>query len=112
MEKDFKCPYCGTDLHADHSEGEGYEEYTNHYQTCDNCNETFIFNTYATYTYEAFGADCLNDGNHKWEFSEGYPRCLSIMECSECGETRELDEGEKIKFNTGSIDDYLKSIGL
>lgn len=99
MIEDVRCPYCGAKQDIDHEDGYGYEEDKIYNQECPECGKTFAYNTYISFDYDVWKSDCLNGGEHKWEFSISYPKQFSTMFCPNCGERRQLTEEEKIKFN-------------
>lgn len=101
MGKDVECPYCGEELDISHDDGYGYEEGEYHSQQCSNCKKYFAFTTSISYYYEASKADCLNDGNHKWKYTQTYPKEFTKMQCEFCGEERGCtnEEMDKIMLN-------------
>lgn len=81
---DVHCPYCGTGIDICHDDGFGYEEGVAHQEDCPDCEKKFVFNTYISFSYEAFKADCLNDGNHQWVDSPtGHP-LWKRRRCKDC----------------------------
>ena len=59
-----------------------------------------------SYYYTAFKADCLNGSAHKWELTVTRPKCCSKMECSMCGERRELTEEERKQYGVETLQEY------
>lgn len=106
MSKDIDCPYCGHPQDIDRDDGNGYEEGVLHQQECGLCGKTFAFQTEVSYYYTAFKADCLNGSAHKWELTVTRPKCCSKMECSMCGERRELTEEERKQYGVETLQEY------
>jgi hypothetical protein len=81
-----------------HDDGDGYEEGVEHEMQCSNCEKSFVFETYITFSYEAQKADCLNTGNHTFESIWTFPKEFTKMECTQCGCRRypTKEEMEKI----------------
>lgn len=75
---DVQCPYCGEEQEIDHDGGYGYDEGIFYDQECFGCQKVFAFETIVHYSYKARKADCLNGGDHQWEFDYGF--------CVACGE--------------------------
>ena len=90
---DVKCPYCGADNEINHDDGKGLDEDVLHRQSCQSCDRTFTFTTSISFYYEAYAAPCI-DGNeeHEWEETKTLPRCCRRLECSVCGETKEIPD--------------------
>lgn len=88
---DVKCPYCGADNEICHDDGYGLEEGVKHQQECRECERTFVYDTTICLYYEAYPAPCIDSGKHKWEETRTIPRCMRKLECSVCGETKEID---------------------
>jgi hypothetical protein len=95
---DVNCPYCGAEIEIDHDDGRGYEEDRLHEQECPKCEKIFVYTTYVMYSYSVKTADCLNGGEHKWKPTMTYPKEFTVMECSECGDRRELTKDEWEEF--------------
>lgn len=85
---DLNCPYCLKELDVCHDDGFGYQEDVNHQMECYHCGKSFVFQTTIVFYYDAYKADCLNDGNHDWKPMTTYPVELTDMECQMCGEIR------------------------
>lgn len=92
--KDVNCPYCGACQDICHDDGHGYEEGVKHIEECIKCKKQFIFETSIIFYYEAYAADCLNDGNHNFVPTHTYPIEFTEMECCVCGEKRNCTESE------------------
>ncbi len=107
---DLNCPYCDAELNICHDDGFGYEEGVNHQMECGECEKSFVFQTSILFYYEAEKADCLNDGKHNWKIDSNYPQFFAKMECSTCGDKRELTEEERIEFNILTYEEYCKEI--
>lgn len=110
MSDDVECPYCEKWNEVIHDDGFGYEEGVKHQMTCVHCDKMFVFETSVSYYYDGTKANCLNDGEHNYELSNTYPKEFSRMICSYCDRTRDLTDDERIKYEIGSIDNYLKSL--
>lgn len=95
---DIKCPYCKKDLDIDHDDGYGYEEDIKYQQECEYCKKQFIFETSIVYYYDAMKADCLNDGDHNYKITTTWPKEFSKMQCTMCGDIRDLTDDERIKY--------------
>jgi len=67
MTDDVECPYCGKPQEINHDDGYGYEEDEPHNQECGDCGKVFAFTTSISFYYDAYQADCLNDGEHDME---------------------------------------------
>ena len=106
---DFNCPYCDADVTINHDDGFGYEENTKHQMECPKCDKKFVFETTVVFYYEPEKADCLNDGNHDYSLNHAFPIEFSQMECSMCGDVREMTDNERAKFNIGTKQSYFKS---
>lgn len=91
---DVECPYCEKYQEIDHDDGAGYEEDRLHSQTCRACDKIFTFTTSILYCYEAYKADCLNDGKCNFQASHTCPREYTMMVCSMCDEKRKPTEEE------------------
>ena len=96
---DVMCPYCNAEQEICHDDGEGYAEDILHSQWCSSCEYTFAFTTSILYYYAATKADCLNDGDHKWESTHTYPVQCTRMECFDCGELRQPTPAEWVEIN-------------
>ena len=99
MEKDVKCPYCGSEQDINHEDGYGYDEDVIYQQVCKECGKTFSYYTNIVMYYDVMKCDCQNGGEHKWKLSHTVPKIYSRMICSECGEERELTDDEKKRYN-------------
>ena len=109
--KDIECPYCEEWNEINHDAGFGYAEGVKHQMECDSCSKTFVFETSISFHYDPEKADCLNvGGEHVWKLQRVYPKCFSKMECIGCGEERELTEEERVTFEVGSVEEYLKEL--
>lgn len=94
MDKDLHCPYCGIASDVCHDDGDYYEEDTLHEMECEFCGKTFTFNTMIMFSYEAYKADCLNEGEHIWKPTTTFPIECTKMRCKTCEETREPTKEE------------------
>jgi len=92
------CPYCGKEQGADHDDGHNYEEDELHQMECCKCEKYFTFYTYVSFSYDAYKADCLNGGEHKFQPTHTYPKVCTRMRCPDCGEERNptIDEWHTI----------------
>jgi hypothetical protein len=94
MHADLECPYCGAPQNVCHDDGQGYEEDFKHEMQCDNCDKYFVFDTYITYNYSSYMADCLNGEEHKWKQQWTFPKECTKMGCEDCSAEREPTEEE------------------
>jgi len=107
---DIECPYCEKELDINHDDGFGYEEGVKHQQTCGCCGKSFVFETSISFYYEPDKADCLNDDNHDYKMTTTVPMEFSQMECTMCGDRREMSNEERAKFNLGTKESYFESL--
>lgn len=107
---DVLCPYCGSDEEINHDDGYGYEEGRKHSQECGNCGKSFAFETCISFYYEAFEAECLNDGKHNYEVTKTHPSCFAKMKCSMCDNQRELTDEERELYNIPRIEVFYESL--
>lgn len=107
---DLECPYCETGLDINHDDGFGYEEGVKHQMNCSHCDKSFVFETSISFYFEPEQADCLNDGQHNYKLTKTYPKEFSEMECTMCGDNRELTDLERKEFQIGTKEDYFKSL--
>lgn len=107
---DIECPYCEQDLDICHDDGFGYEEGVKHQMECSHCGKSFVFETSISFYYEPEKADCLNDDNHDYKITRSYPKEFSEMECTMCGDKRELTDDERIEFNIGTKKSFFESL--
>ncbi|KAF0844370.1 hypothetical protein FNL37_1814 [Methylovorus glucosotrophus] len=94
MSQDVECPYCSEWNEINHDDGRGYAEGEMHQQECWQCAKTFTFNTQIHFSYEAFKADCLNDGPHQYEKTHTIPKEYARLRCKCCGDEKPLDYKE------------------
>jgi len=87
------CPYCGCPQQLN-NDGEQYEEYVLHEHECTACEKIFTFNTYISFSYEAYKADCLNGGDHKYIPTHTCPIEATKMRCIYCEDKIEPTEDE------------------
>lgn len=107
---DLNCPYCNAELSVCHDDGFGYEEGVNHQMECGYCEKSFVFQTSISFYYEPAKADCLNDGKHDWKKNHTQPSYFTKMECSMCGDTRELTQEERVEFNIPTYEEYCNEV--
>ena len=81
---DMHCPYCGAEQAVCHDDGAGYNEDERHEHTCSECEKTFVFTTYISFSYSPAKADCLNGSPHELAMSSTNPRRYSRMRCKHC----------------------------
>ena len=105
---DIECPYCNKGLDINHDDGLGLEENVYHQMECESCRKNFVFETIITFDYEAKQADCLNDSEHDYQLTRTAPKEFSKMECTMCGETRELTEDERLSNGIGTKESYFE----
>lgn len=102
--KDIECPYCGALQEVCHDDGHGYSEDQRHEHECTECEKTFVFETFISFSYTPYKAECLNDGNHIWEATHSYPRKYSKLQCIHCWNRREPTNDERIIFGIPLVD--------
>lgn len=107
---DLECPYCEKELDINHDDGFGYQEGVKHQIACPHCDKSFVFETSISFYYEAEKADCLNDDKHDYKLTSHFPKEFSEMECTMCGDKRELTEAERVAFNIGTKESYFESL--
>ena len=95
------CPYCGHDQEAYLSEIDIYDEDALHEEECEKCGKHFGFNIGTIIVLGERKVSCFNGHPHKWKLSPCSIPEYSKMECTECGEERELTDGEHKKFGIG-----------
>lgn len=91
---DMKCPYCGADQDVSHDNDYGYEEGVLHEHDCSECKKTFTFQTFISFSYESFKADCLNGAPHDLYLSRTYPRQYARVLCRNCRYERRATKEE------------------
>lgn len=94
MNDDVKCPYCLKDQEINHDDGVGYTEDELHEQECSDCEKIFTFLTHISFFYDAYKADCLNGGEHKYEATHAFPKECTKMVCVDCDDRRKPTEDE------------------
>lgn len=101
MSKDIRCPYCNVEQEICHDDGYGYEEDGLHQQECDSCDKTFTYETSISFYYEAFKADCLNDGEHTYKAVIRFPMVIFnkvCVRCSQCEDEKNVPYEEAYKY--------------
>lgn len=96
--KDIECPYCGHPQDINHDDGYGYHEDEVYNQDCCECGKTFIYTTGIIFNYYPEKADCLNGGNHTWEYTKTYPKECTQMQCTSCHDYRPMTKDERKKL--------------
>ena len=107
---DLNCPYCDAQLDVCHDDGFGYQEDVNHEMNCYKCGKNFVFQTSISFRYDAEKADCLNDGEHDYKQTVTAPVEFTKMQCSMCGDSRELTEDERQAFGIRTRKEYFDSL--
>lgn len=107
---DLECPYCEHEQDINHDDGFGYAEGVKHQMDCYKCGKTFVFETSISFYYEPEKADCLNGSEHEYRLNSAFPNCFSTMQCSACGDIRNLTDDERKIYNIESEEEYIKSI--
>lgn len=101
-----ECPYCGYENEIDYEEYHDMEDFI---RECDNCGK--VFNVHPEVSIYFDTSECQCQGvDHEWELSETYPRCFSKMRCIHCGETRNLTEEEREKYNVETREEYIRQL--
>jgi DNA-directed RNA polymerase subunit RPC12/RpoP len=101
-----ECPYCGSEEEIDHEDGHAYEEDVLHQQQCRHCEKHFTFYTHIRFSYDAHKADCLNDGEHDYKPTITFPEAFTEMECTMCGDKRELTNEERKELGIETTEEY------
>lgn len=108
---DVYCPYCDKSLDICHDDGFGYEEGVSHQMECDGCDKSFVFTTSISFYYEAYKADCLNDGKHDYKPQQIFPKFATKMQCSICGDVRDITDSERKRYKIPTYQEYLTGGG-
>ncbi len=107
---DIICPYCEKELDICHDDGFGYTEGVKHQMECPHCEKSFVFETTFSIDYQPEKADCLNDGKHDYKITATAPKEFSQMECTMCGDRRELTNGERAEFKIATKESYFETL--
>jgi endogenous inhibitor of DNA gyrase (YacG/DUF329 family) len=107
---EVECPYCEKNVEIDTDYERIFEEDVLNDMECPECEKNFVFCTNITFSFNARKADCLNDGEHKYEKTYTIPEEFSRMECSMCNHIREMTEEERVRFNIGTRESYFESL--
>lgn len=107
---DVWCPYCDKGQEINHDDGYGYGEDGLYQQECINCEKTFVYTTYTTYSYEAMKADCLNGSEHDYKPTFTIPNAFTRMRCSMCEAERDLTPEERIRLGIPTKEEYFKEV--
>lgn len=83
---DLNCPYCDAENEVNHDDGQGYDQDRLHQMECYKCDKMFTFTTRISFDYDAYKADCLNDGNHDYQWTHTAPQEYSRRQCKNCEE--------------------------
>lgn len=98
---DIECPYCGADQNISHDDGYGCEEDEIHQQECSECEKYFAYSTTIIFSYTAWQAACMNEGDHDFRKTNTYPEEFAELKCKLCGEHKPI-EAETSQPDTGS----------
>lgn len=104
---DLECPYCEEGLDVDYGD-DIYDEDVNHQMSCSKCDKSFVFTTSVMYYHSAEKADCLNGADHDFNVTATFPKFLSRMRCTMCGEEREPTEKESLDLELGTEEEYFE----
>lgn len=110
MSKDVECPYCGAEIKICHDGRDGYEQDVLHEYECHHCEKKFVFQTFLSFSYIAYKANCLNDANHDYKLTHTYPLEDSKMRCSMCGDERDMTDVEHKHFGIGTNKEYFDNL--
>jgi len=89
---DVECPYCNAGNDIDTENCHDYDENEKYSQECDTCHKYFSFSVSMSFDYEVNQADCLNDGEHRWEEMKTYAAKYTKLKCQDCGEVKPLSK--------------------
>lgn len=87
---DVQCPYCGTEQEINHDDGYGYDEGTEHEQSCPTCNRDFKFTTSISFSYEVM---CQKDDHVMVPFGDKWPGMYECENCDFVERRRDADGG-------------------
>ncbi len=90
---EITCPYCEHSYDLNHDDGAFYDEEHRTEEECPKCEKKFMVSSSISWNFEGEKADCLNDGNHKWEKEyslKHYPEFQDREICRQCDEKRRL----------------------
>lgn len=99
---DIECPYCGHEQDVCHDDGFGYEEDRLHEMECHQCEKTFTFTTYISFSYTPYKADCLNGCDHDLKPTNTFPKKYTKMRCTTCDYERKCTD-EELALYVGSL---------
>ena len=89
---DVECPSCKKGIHIKPDNCHDYEDNELYSQICNHCDKTFSFTVEVCFSYHAYKADCLNDGEHQWKETNTFPKEFTRLECRNCGERKNLSK--------------------
>ena len=99
---DINCPYCNAELNICHDDGHGYSEDARHEQECEYCEKTFVYNTFISFSYRPYKADCLNGAPHRLEKTKTWPEKFARMACLDCDHEEPIRAAAEIGKATAS----------
>ncbi len=103
------CPYCGGKTDWRQHNVDTHDEAINIIE-CPHCDKQFRADTIVMIDFNVSKCDCQNDGKHDWRLTTTMPKALSRMECSMCGEQRELTDDERKQYDIPTLQEYLDSL--
>ena len=90
MSEYIECPYCGWEQETP-DDGYSYDVGI-HRKECAGCGRSFAYETTISISYEAYAAPCIDgDAEHDWKETGTFPRCFRKLQCSVCGEEKEIE---------------------
>ena len=92
MHEYVNCPYCNHEQEKYIEDPRGEDDL--HEAQCESCEKYFQFSYSIMVTFEAYKADCLNTGKHKYKPNICSPVERTRMMCETCGDTKAPTEKE------------------
>jgi len=93
-----ECPYCGKETEICHDDGAGFQEDILEETSCEHCDKSFVYDTYISYSYTGYKADCLNGEEHKYAPTNTYPIEYTKWRCADCGKEILMTPSELTNF--------------
>lgn len=102
--EDLECPYCRAEQEPEHEFIHEVDQDKLYQQECESCSKTFTYTTTVVLLHSERKADCLNDGEHRWEKVVSHPNLYPHRRrCEDCGleERGEIDLDMALKIQMG-----------